>query len=161
MVVVLDPDLEKQSLQASIVAHPSTAFRLMVKVVSNADANRVVMEWLWRAWRDWRQVVKQLQDDEDIFALVRQLGGELALGNAFVDGSSAFLRGGNGKFDGWLSNHGENGFSCGTTPGEFGQDIIVPWSVWTTGLSISFRGIGAQGSEGSNNSVVLGGRPKS
>lgn len=159
MAVVLDPDLEKHLLQANILAHPPTAFRLMVKAASNASTDRVVLEWLWRAWRDWRQVVKQLQDDEDTLEKVRRSGGELASKNAFGDGSSAFVRGGNGKFDGWPSNHGENEFSCGTDPKDLGRDIIVDWSFWNTRLLSSFWGIAVQGNEGSKNSLLLEGRP--
>lgn len=39
MDVVLDPDLEMHLLQASMLAHPSTAFLLTVKMTSNAGAD--------------------------------------------------------------------------------------------------------------------------
>ena len=44
--------------------------------------------------------MKQLQDGEDILELVRYSGGEVASSGELVDGSSAFVRGWNGKFDG-------------------------------------------------------------
>jgi hypothetical protein len=44
MAVVLDPDFEAHLLQASILAHPSTAFRLMVKTTSKAGTDWAVLE---------------------------------------------------------------------------------------------------------------------
>jgi hypothetical protein len=60
MVVMLEPVLERHMGQFSIIAHPSTAFRLTVKTTSKDGIDVVDDELLCNAWRASRQVLKQL-----------------------------------------------------------------------------------------------------
>ena len=60
MIVVLDTDLAKHLGQLSIMAHPSTAFRLTVKTASNGGT-KAEQELLCSSWSACRQALTQLQ----------------------------------------------------------------------------------------------------
>lgn len=61
MVIVMLPARDRHLEQESRAAHEETALRFTVSTRSNGGECCEEEEALWRAWRDCRHVVKQLQ----------------------------------------------------------------------------------------------------